>query len=159
LDYIEKLRNATEENLSECTIVAHGIKGASANICAESLRAVAAEMEASGRKGDFAKFMALNGPFLENAAKLIDSINAWLENYDKNNEKPILDTPNIDVLKELRHSCEAYDMSGIDSVMDILESSNYKNGGDLVVWLREKIDMMEVEEVVARLSKEDPFSG
>jgi len=159
LDYLEKLRNATEETLSECTIIAHGIKGASANICAETIRATAAEMEANARKGDFAKFMALKGPFLEDAAKLIDSINAWLENYDKNNEKPLLDTPNFDVLKELRHSCETYDMSGIDSAMDILESSNYKNGGDLVTWLREKIDTMEVEEVVARLSKEDPFSG
>ena len=156
MDYIEKLRNATEENLPECTIVAHGIKGASANICAESLRAVAAEMEASARKGDFAKFMALKGPFLEDAAKFIDTINAWLENYDKNTEKPLLDAPSINVLKKLRQSCEAYDMSGIDSAMDELESCNYKNGGDLVEWLRAKIDTMEVGEVVARLS-EDQF--
>ncbi|MDR2562134.1 MAG: response regulator [Holophagales bacterium] len=159
LDYLEKLRNATEENLSECTIVAHGIKGASANICAESLRAVAAEMESSGRKGDFAKFMALRGPFLEDAAKFIDTINAWLENYDKNAARPMLDAPSIDVLKKLRQSCEAYDMSGIDSAMDELENSSYKNGGDLVEWLRAKIDTMEVGEVVARLSKEDPFSN
>jgi len=159
LDYIEKLRHATEENLSECTIIAHGIKGASANICAEAVRAAAAEMESSARKGDFAKFMELKGPFLEDAAKLIDRINAWLENYDKNTEKPLLEAPSLETLKELRQSCETYDMSGIDSAMDTLESSNYNTGGDLVKWLREKIDTMDVENVVARLSKEDPFTN
>jgi len=157
LDYLEKLRHATEEGLPDCVIIAHGIKGASANICAEAVRAAAAEMEANARKGDFAKFMALRDSFLKDAGKLIDNINAWLENYDKNNLKPVHDAPSAETLKELRKCCETYDMTGIDKAMDALESFIYKDGGDLVAWLREKIDMMEVGEVVTRLSKPNPF--
>jgi CheY-like chemotaxis protein/HPt (histidine-containing phosphotransfer) domain-containing protein len=159
LNYLDKLRGATEDGLRECVTIAHGIKGASANICAEAVRATAAEMEACARNGDFAKFLALRGPFLEDATRLINDINAWLENYDKSVEKPLLEAPSVDILKELRQSCKAYDMSGIDKAMDALESSNYKSGGDLVEWLREKIDTMEVEDVIARLSKEPPFVG
>jgi hypothetical protein len=115
-------------------------------------------MEVCARNGDFAKFAELRSPFLADAAKLVDDIKAWLNNYDKSVEKPLLEAPSTDVLKELRLSCETYDMTRIDRAMDTLESSNYKSGGDLVNWLREKIDTMEVEEVVARLSKENPFA-
>jgi hypothetical protein len=44
-------------------------------------------------------------------------------------------------------------MNGIDEAMSELETANYDKDGDLVIWLREKINVSEIEEAAERLAK------
>jgi hypothetical protein len=43
-------------------------------------------------------------------------------------------------------------MDGIDEVMEELEGYDYEAQGDLIEWIRERIDRMEFTEVLDRLS-------
>ncbi len=52
-------------------------------------------------------------------------------------------------MKELRAACTGYDMDRVDAAMDKLESFRYEAGGELIVWLREKVDGMAFEEIAA----------
>ena len=150
-----KLCGVTRETLPECVINAHGLKGTSANICAEQVRVAAAELESTARNGDLIKSLTLLEPLLKDAEYLVENINAWFEVYDGKNEKPRMKFPDRKILTELKQSCETYDISGIDKAMDELESMRYDMGSDLVAWLRGKIDIMELDEVIARLSEEN----
>jgi len=152
-DLINRLRGSDMEPLPERVIIAHSLKGSSANICAEQVRAVAAEMEQAARNGDSPGFLALLNPCIRDAERLVEDIKAWFEAYDAGNEKPRRISPDQEVLKKLKECCEAYDMSGIDKAIEELEGSSYDTGADLVAWLREKIDIMEVDEIIERLSK------
>jgi hypothetical protein len=44
-------------------------------------------------------------------------------------------------------------MDGIEEVMSTLESSDYEEDGDLVKWIREKIDISKMSEVANRLGE------
>jgi CheY-like chemotaxis protein len=156
---LDRLRDAGPETLRSCAISAHGLKGSSANIGAEAVAEAAAELEAVARKGDLARFTALAEPLLKDTERLAADISAWLKAYDAAHRKPSLQAPDRDVLIQLRRSCEAYDMSGIDEAMDELESVSYDTGADLVEWLREKIGVMEMDEVVERLKRYEIEGG
>ena len=149
---LDKLRKITAETLGDCTINAHGLKGSSANIGAEGIRAAAYELESASRGGDLETSARLAGPLIAGAETLVFDINAWLAVYDGQNQSERKSAPDPGVLAKLRESCEAYDMSGIDAAMDELEAAAYDAGGDLVAWLREKVDVMELDEVLERLS-------
>jgi hypothetical protein len=71
------------------------------------------------------------------------------------NEKPRRAFPDREILARLKKCCEAYDISGIDEAIEELEGSSYDTGADLVAWLREKIDIMELDEIIGRLSSEN----
>ena len=154
-EVLDKLRNVKAESLKDNIINAHSLKGISANISAEQVRSQAAKMEAAARNGDFAAFFELSGPLIKDAEILLENIKSWFEQYDKANEKPRRKSPDKELLIKLRKSCEAYDMSGIDGAMDELESAGYETGADLIEWLREKIDMMELDEVIEKLKSQE----
>ncbi|MCL1829265.1 MAG: ATP-binding protein, partial [Oscillospiraceae bacterium] len=149
------LRDATPETLSECLVNAHGLKGTAANICAEDLRAKAAELEAAARGGDLEKYSSLSDSVAAEAELLTENLIARLKAFDELNVLPRQNAPDRDVLTRLKESCKIYDMTGIDEALDLLESKSYETGSELVLWLREKIDMAELDEVVARLSEEE----
>ena len=152
-ELMNRLRGADMEPLHERVIIAHSLKGSSANICAEHVRTVAAEMEHAARNGDSPGFLTLLEPCIKDTERLVENINAWFEEYDAGNEKPRRISPDREILSRLKKCCEAYDMSGIDKAIEELECSSYDTGADLVAWLREKIDIMEVDEIIERLSK------
>jgi HPt (histidine-containing phosphotransfer) domain-containing protein len=154
---LEKLRNITDDNMQEGIILSHGIKGSSANICAEQVRHAAAELEAVARKGDNERFFTLRRVFLQDADYLVENINAWVNTYDDNQEQPTLAAPDRALLQKLKQACDDFNMSEIDDVMDELESVRYKTDGELIQWLREKIDISELAEAVERL--EDYLHG
>jgi hypothetical protein len=83
---------------------------------------------------------------------LVIRVQDWLKELDKKNPKPRLACPDPLLLARLKKSCEAYDMDGIDEVMDILESASYDNDASLIIWLREKITELDFSEIAERLS-------
>ena len=152
-DILNKLRVVTAETIKDCVISAHGLKGMSGNICAEQIRALAAELETTARNGDLTGSIRLTGALLRATEHLTDNITAWFKTYDDKNEKPRKSEPDRDILAKLMESCELYDMTGVDEAMDELEAANYDAGAELVKWLREKIDIMEFDEVIKRLKE------
>ena len=150
---LEKLRNVTGETLPEYVISVHGLKGTSAGIGAEDVRAEALELENLSRSGDLQAVWSKNGKLLADAEAIVTNVKAWLEQYDSQNAKPRQKAPDRALLAKLRQCCENYDMSGIDDVMLELDKVDYEEEADLMAWIREKIVISEIGEVAERLAQ------
>jgi len=149
---IEKLRAVSEETLTDYIVNVHGLKGISSGIGAEKVRASALELELEAKAGNLAGILAKNDALLKEAGDLAADIQAWLEELDTRNPKPMLERPDPGLLARLKKSFEAYDMKGIDEVMDEMESADYRENASLVAWLREKINAMDFSSAASRLS-------
>jgi len=149
---LEKLRSVSAENLSDYVIAVHGLKGTSAGIGAEDVRAAAMELENLSRAGDLQGVLAKNGKLIADAQAVVANVKTWLQQYDATNAKPRIKAPDKALLQKLREYCENYDMSGIDEVMLELEKNDYEEDTDLVAWLKEKIVVSEMGEVAERLA-------
>ena len=156
---LDELRTVSRETLPNYIISVHGLKGSCAGIGAEEVRKAASDLETISRAGDLDEVLAQNDKLIEDAQTIIADVKAWLENYDAHHEKPRLKTPDREVLARLRRSCEHYDMSGIDKAMSELESANYEENGDLVAWLKEKINISEIDEAAERLAQYEKKEG
>jgi len=150
---LDGLRVVSRETLPDYTINVHGLKGSCAGIGAEAVREAASNLETMSRAGDLDGILAQNDKLIKDAQTIVADVKAWLENYDAHHEKPRLKAPDREALARLRQSCEQYDMSGIDEAMSELESAAYEEDADLVAWLREKINISEIDEVAARLAQ------
>jgi PAS domain S-box-containing protein len=150
---LSKLRTVSKETLPDYVIAVHGLKGTSAGIGAEEIRAEALNLENLSRAGDIDKVLALNDKLIKDAEIVVESVKTWLEQYDALNAKPRLKAPDLEVLSRLRQCCETYDMAGIDKAMSELESTDYEEGADLVKWLKKKIVISEITEAAARIAQ------
>ena len=149
---VDKLREVTAENLQDYAISVHGLKGSSAGIGAEELRAKAAELERLSKAGDLQGVLSLNGTFLREADSFIEGVKTWLAEYDHKSDKPRLAAPDPMLLTDLCQSLSDYDMSGIDRAMGILGSAVYDTNNDLVKWLEGKITESEFDDAAERIS-------
>jgi len=149
---LEKLKNVTAENLSDYVISVHGLKGTSAGIGAEDIRAQALELENLSRAGDLQGVLARNGKLIADTEVIVANVKAWLDKNDVKEAKPRLKAPDRELLAKLRAACESYDMDGIEEIMAKLESADYEEETDLIKWMREKIDISKMGEVAQRLS-------
>jgi CheY-like chemotaxis protein len=148
---LEKLRSVCAENLSDYVITVHGLKGTSAGIGAEAVRALALELENLSRAGDLKAVLAKNDKLIADAEIIVSNVKEWLEKNDVREAKPRLKAPDKQLLTKLRESCESYDIDGIEEVMSELEKADYEEDADLVKWIREKIDISKMGEVAQRL--------
>jgi PAS domain S-box-containing protein len=149
---LEKLRSVSSETLSDYVISVHGLKGTSAGIGAEVIRAQALELEQMSLAGDLQGVFSKNNKLIADTEVIVANIKAWLRDYEARNVKPKLKAPDKELLAKLRQCCENYDMSGIDAAMAELDKSDYEEGADFVAWLNEKIDISEIDNVAARLA-------
>jgi PAS domain S-box-containing protein len=150
---LEKLRKVSVETLSDYVITVHGLKGTSAGIGAEEIRAQALELENLSRAGDLQGVLAKNNKLIANTEVIVANVKAWLEQYDSKNAKPRQKTPDKALLAKLRQCCENYDMSGIDEIMAELDKTDYEEDADLIAWIKEKIVISEIDEVAERLAE------
>ncbi|MCL2367305.1 MAG: ATP-binding protein, partial [Oscillospiraceae bacterium] len=147
---IERLRLVTQENLPSYAIHVHGLKGASGNIGAEIVREKAAHLEMLSKAGDLEGVLAENDALLEDAQALVANINTWL-NAQCSISRTQLPSPDLKLLKTLRHCCEQFDMSGVDACMEQLQRFCYEKDGYLIQWLQEKIDVSDFDAVSERI--------
>jgi len=77
-DLLNKIRTVTREGLTDYTIVVHGIKGSSYNICAETVGNLAETMERAAKADDFAFIEANNNAFLQAVEEQIARISDFL---------------------------------------------------------------------------------
>jgi len=151
---LDKLRIVSRETLSDYAISVHGLKGANANIGAETMRQAAANLEAKSRAEDLDGVLAENNQFIKDMETLVANIKTWLEQHNAYTEKKVLlKAPDPELLAWLRQSCEEYNMSGIDNAISELDSADYETGADLITWIKEKIEISEISEVAARLAQ------
>jgi len=149
---LEKLKAVTAENLPGYVISVHGLKGTSAGIGAEEVRAQALELENLSRAGGLQAVLAKNDKLIADTEVIVSNVKAWLNEYDAQNAKPRLKAPDRELLAKLRQSCENYDMSGIDDVMAELDKNDYEEGADLIAWIKKKIEISDMDEVAKRLA-------
>jgi HPt (histidine-containing phosphotransfer) domain-containing protein len=141
------------ENLAGYAIDVHGVKGSSYAICADETGKAAEALEAAARAGDLAAVKTGHDAFAKAAEALLDEIDTALEKLSAENGKPAANTPDPALLEELRAACEAFDMDRVDAAMERLEAYRYEQDGELIAWLREKVDGMEFEEIAARINR------
>ena len=79
---LDRIRSVSPETLADYAISLHGIKGISANVCAENTRAAALELETMARAGDLPGVLAKNAGFIKDTEAVLSAIKAWLEQYD-----------------------------------------------------------------------------
>jgi CheY-like chemotaxis protein len=149
---LDQIREVARDRLPEYAIVVHGIKGSSRGICAESLGNMAEELEHAAKAGNMEFVETHNSGFVESTEKLLDTLRTALDSIDTENPKPRKDVPDAALLGKLAEYCENYDMDGIDGVMKELDAFDYETQADLVAWLREHVERMELAEIRNRLS-------
>jgi chemotaxis protein histidine kinase CheA len=148
---LAKVRTVTPETLKEYVVAIHGLKGTSASIGAETAREAAQDLEAMARAGDLDGILTNNETFIKIIEKNVAGIKEWLANYDDKNRRPLLKTPDIEVLERLKQGCKSFNMRNIDKAMSELEKTDYEQDAGLVAWLREKVNISEFSEVVERI--------
>ena len=149
---LERIATVTEEGLPAYIIAVHGVKGSSANIGAEKIRAAALDLEMAAKAGDLPGILARNGAFLEDTKRLVADIRDWFAKLEAGREKPRLDEPDRALLAGLGKACEDFDIEEAEKVLEELESAEYEKDADLVLWLRDKVDTMEFSEAAERLA-------
>lgn len=150
---LEKLRNVSAENLQSYVITVHGLKGTSAGIGAEEIRAAALELENLSRVGDLHGVLAKNDKLIADTEVIVANVKKWLEQYDFQNVKTRMEAPDRKLIAKLRQCCESYDMSGIDEAVLELDKTDYEKDADLVAWIKERIVISEIGEVAERLTE------
>jgi len=152
---LEVIDNVSKDKLDDYTIIVHGIKGASYDIFADQIGKYAEQLENAAKNNDYSYIRRHNPPFMETVRIFINDIADMLTAIDAENPKPQKDKPDDEVLLKLCAACQRYDMDGVDAAMEEIEHYQYDKDGGLTAWLRESVDMMNLTQIVEKLSASD----
>jgi signal transduction histidine kinase/CheY-like chemotaxis protein len=150
---LKEMRARAENSLSEYAIIAHGIKGSSYAICAQSVGEQAEALEHAAGNGDLPFVRRNSASFFGAVEKLTADISAALSSLNAKAQKPTRERPDWDVLTALSRACSDYDMDGIDQAMRELERFEYEHDRELIRWLKEHVLAMDFAIIKDRLSK------
>ncbi len=126
-------------------IVAHGVKGSSYGILAQEVGRLAEGLEKAAKAGDIDAIKAGHGQFEELTQSLLDELDKVLGMASP--MRPVATSPNPMLLHELKDACKSFEMDRVDAAMEQLEAFSYEAGGELVTWLRERVNAMEFEAI------------
>jgi CheY-like chemotaxis protein len=157
-ELLEKIRGVSEETLAEYAITVHGLKGACYGICAGAVAEQAQVLESSARSGDFETIQAKNGVFIETAERLLsalrDLLRGVLKDFEgESSEKETKNAPETALLMQLLDAAGHFDFTAMDEILTELERYSYESDGELVTWLRKRIDGLEYGEIQKRLEE------
>jgi HPt (histidine-containing phosphotransfer) domain-containing protein len=160
-NYITAIRSFTAhtpallEELRECgpdlerfRITVHGIKGSSYGISADKVGKDAEALERAAREEDRDYLASHRDGFIAETESLIRNFAVTLESLE--GQKPRQAEPDRAVLARIREAAASYDMGEMDRLIEKLEQYSYASGGELVEWLRERIDRSELDEIAER---------
>ena len=82
MDALNKMRNVTQETISDYAIIANGIKSVSATIAAEDINERAKKLERMAKDGDLSGILADNEAFLKDAETLVNNVKTWLASQE-----------------------------------------------------------------------------
>ena len=135
------------DNMHDYAVTVHGIKGSSYNICANEIGNDAEKLETDANYGNIEAVKAGHNAFEIKTVALLDNIDRILASVVTAAEKPVAESPDPELLDELRRACGNYEMGKIKKLMKQLESFTYRSGEKMVAWLREQVDDVNFEEI------------
>jgi CheY-like chemotaxis protein len=147
---LEQARAVSGETLADYAVVIHGIKGGCLGVGATPASRKAEKLEEAAINGDFAFIAAHNAECLETLDGLLADLSALLAEGDKE-EKPLREEPDAATLARLKAACAAYDMDGVDAALAELDACRYRNRQELIVWLHEQAQAMELARMAEAL--------
>ncbi|MCL2060543.1 MAG: ATP-binding protein [Oscillospiraceae bacterium] len=153
---LESIGSVNESGLADYATVVHGIKGSSRGICADTIGSSAESLERAAKKGDIVYVREHGAKFLEDAWKLVASLDDMLGEVHLQSPKPMLGEPDDELLQRLLDACERYDMDGAESAMAQITAFDYESDGELVEWLNENIKLTNFKQIVQKLSARMP---
>jgi len=146
------VKEVTQDSMAEYAITVHGIKGSSRSICADRVGDMAEALEKAAKTGDFDFIRDHNPDFIKTVDELIAYIDALIDDMSLTNLKPVKEKPDMETLSALLAACKNYDMDGVDTAMEKMESFEYKSGSELAAWLRTNVDHMNLKQIEEKLS-------
>ena len=149
---LKSIEAVSEDELLDYKITVHGIKGASLDICAVPIGETAGVLEKAAIDGDFDYIRKHNQAFLESAQDFFDRIDEMLSAIVTENNKPKKIQPDSDLLKKLLDACVSFDIDAAEAAMKEIERYQYTSDDNLVEWLRENVDMTNLEKIRDRLT-------
>jgi len=149
---LESLAEFDNENLNDYLITVHGFKGASVGMYANNIGEMAGRLEKAAKEKDITFIHENNSAFISAAQNFIDELKKMFAIIEAENQKPKKESPDPDMLERLFIACRSYAVDDVEVVMTELEAHEYENDNDLIIWLREKVDLMEFTEVIEKLS-------
>jgi signal transduction histidine kinase/CheY-like chemotaxis protein len=151
---LEKMDIHFESSLPDYVIAVHGLKGASGAICAGEAAALAQELELAGKEGNVELVRRKHGELYRNVLELTRRITELLAEREANRpagEKEIRPEPDRVILACLSEAAAGFNSNNIEKSLEKLEQYRYEKDGDLVVWLRERVENFDYEVICRRL--------
>jgi len=81
-ELIDALRRVSETSLAEYAINVHGLKGSFSNICANTMKERAFDLEKKAKAGDLQSVLALNEAFITDVETLVNDMQTCLMKFD-----------------------------------------------------------------------------
>jgi HPt (histidine-containing phosphotransfer) domain-containing protein len=154
IDSLAQPTAVSRENLADYAVMVHGIKGSSRSIGAESLGALAEQLEGAAKDGKQQFVQTNNQTLIAQTRTLLNATSAVLTRLCGESQKPLKNYPDQATLKQLQRASADFSMDGIDAAMADLESYDYDQDGALVTWLREQVDCLGFTAISTRLAAE-----
>jgi CheY-like chemotaxis protein/HPt (histidine-containing phosphotransfer) domain-containing protein len=145
---LEELRESGED-FEKFRITVHGIKGSSYGISADRAGKDAEALERAAREENRDFLASHRDGFIAETESLVQNLAAVLDSLE--GQKPQKTGPDRAVLARIRDAAASYDMGEMDRLIEELEQYFYVSGGELVEWLRERVDRSELDEIVEKL--------
>ncbi|MCL2789446.1 MAG: PAS domain S-box protein [Desulfobulbus sp.] len=153
---LDQMRHLVETDLVEYGILAHGMKGSSYSVEANALGDMAKELEYAAKNQDWPKVRETFPAFLEIAEKLLRDIDALLRELmpaAPEQDKPLKPAPEAGELTALYEASLSCAHSMLEAHLHNLEQYRYQSDGDLVTWLRMRVDALDYDLISERLAK------
>ena len=153
---LDRARQPSEANLEEFRITVHGIKGSSYNIGAGSFGDMAKELEQAATNKNWPKIEEKLPGFFEAAEKLLADIaillHALMPDTVAEKDKEMKPAPDAEVLAAFREASLSCAHSAMEECLRQLERYRYQSDGELVVWLRQRVDNFDYDLINERLA-------
>ncbi|GHU51454.1 hypothetical protein AGMMS49975_04870 [Clostridia bacterium] len=151
---IEQIRDFDDiKDIKDYGIIVHGIKSSSRSIGADAAGKDAEALEFAAKAKNISFIRERHLDFIKKLEILLFGLHALLAEFEIQKEKK--PEPDKEVLASLLEASKNFDIDLVDKAMEELESYNYEQGGDLVSWLREQINVMGFTAITERLDVGD----
>jgi CheY-like chemotaxis protein len=149
--FIEQVKDTSD--LARYAIAVHAIKGAALNIDETHLGKLAEQLEHAAKTGDANTVQARNAEFVQLASERVEAIRQQLSTTTKESRRKTEAAPDPVLLAKAKDAAESYNTSALKKALETLESSDYREGGELIAWLRAQYDEMDYDKIAEKLNE------
>ncbi|GHT78335.1 hypothetical protein FACS1894104_1380 [Actinomycetota bacterium] len=139
-ELLKTVSRPTKDNLSDYAIAVHGIKGSSRSVCAEDIGKQAEALELAAKASDLEFVEQNNQALLTSVDALLAELAAFLQTMQAQDDKPVVLSPDPELLEKLTAACDAFNMDEADELVVLLDSNRYQSGQEMVDLLKEQIN-------------------